>query len=145
MYLSRRRTLQGHNVLKEILQEASDRNMRRAVTGLLISDEEYFLQILEGRLAVLSGLFEKIYKDHRHYDVRLVLFHAVDSRLFKKWSMGSLPAARSSAYPEGETYLKAIFQADMQEQPVIGREEIEQVFLWFAGQKDSTVKWANIL
>jgi len=145
MYVSRRTRPQDDLVLKGILDVASLKNSGRDITGLLISDDEYFLQILEGRLSHLSSLFEEIYKDSRHCDVRLLLFHAVESRLFKQWAMGSLPAVRASAYYEGKGYMQAIFQSDPGDETVIGREEIEKVFLWFAGQKEATIKWANVL
>jgi hypothetical protein len=81
------------------IQETSIRNNASAgVTGVLLSDCVWFLQVLEGDTGAVETLYEKISHDPRHTDLRVLHDAPVPTRTFSDWSMGliMLPAP-----PEG--------------------------------------------
>ncbi len=50
--------------------------------------EGRFVQVIEGYPDELDDLFERLLRDPRHKDVRVILDTTVDSRLFSNWAMG---------------------------------------------------------
>ena len=76
--------------IDEIVCTARDYNSTVAITGLLMSNFEYFFQILEGPDLLVRMLYEKIRQDIRHVDINLIVEEKVDHRLFPDWSMGYL-------------------------------------------------------
>jgi len=67
---------------EDILIVSVANNRRDDVTGALIHDDTWFAQALEGTEAAVSGTFERIARDARHYDVRLVKIQPVAARRF---------------------------------------------------------------
>lgn len=82
-------TLQQRDV-EHIIQKARKYNERDDITGLLISNFEYFFQVIEGPEKNISALYEKIKLDPRHTDMHLITKEASDTRLFPDWKMGYL-------------------------------------------------------
>lgn len=62
-------------------------NYSVAVTGCLVYHDGCFMQLLEGPGAILKALFEKISRDPRHRNVRLVIDTRAPRRVFSDWSM----------------------------------------------------------
>ena len=58
------------------------------VGGLLFSDGKRFVQIIEGKSDIITGLFKKILNDRRHGDARLVVAEPLMERHFGDWGMG---------------------------------------------------------
>jgi hypothetical protein len=80
------------------IQVASARNNADfSVSGLLLYSGGHFLQILEGREAVIERLFHKISGDPRHTDVTRLICQRIEDRLFENWQMGLLNLDRESA------------------------------------------------
>jgi hypothetical protein len=73
--------------VERIVQESAARNRKRDITGFLVADSQYFLQILEGDRKALSALFDTIQADFRHRDVVLAAFSEIDVRRFPEWGM----------------------------------------------------------
>jgi hypothetical protein len=69
----------------EILRVSTINNEARAITGSLIFDRDWFVQVLDGRLEDVWGTFRHIFPDSRHTDVRFVEMLAVPHRLFGNW------------------------------------------------------------
>jgi hypothetical protein len=67
---------------EDILIESVANNRRDDVTGALIHDDSWFAQVLEGTEAAVSATFERISRDERHCDVRLVRIQPVATRRF---------------------------------------------------------------
>ena len=91
VYFSTNRLQTGEAVatqLKQILASAIKNNNRVAVTGGLVFNRNYFLQVLEGDRAAVTAAFARISGDPRHSQVELVEMKAADARLFGAWSMG---------------------------------------------------------
>ena len=74
--------------LQEIVRQASLSNRGNEITGFLIYQDGYFLQLLEGREDRLHALLERISHDPRHKNVRICLEGKKRRRLFPDWSMG---------------------------------------------------------
>ena len=75
-------------LLREILSIARQKNVERDVTGYLIFDKSWFIQILEGDRAQVRATYERIARDPRHTGVTLLDTKPVRQRTFSQWSMG---------------------------------------------------------
>jgi hypothetical protein len=74
--------------LKQILTSAIRNNSEHGVTGGLVFNRNYFMQVLEGERGVVSESFARISEDPRHKRVVLVEVKPVSERMFGAWSMG---------------------------------------------------------
>jgi len=73
--------------LKEILKVAQKNNEKVGITGALLFNSVFFMQVLEGSREQVSHLYNKIIKDKRHKDVHLIAFNDVAKRKWKEWTM----------------------------------------------------------
>lgn len=73
--------------LKEILAKSERSNAELEITGLLLMVDRKFLQVLEGPAAELNVLYEKIMRDSRHKNIKLISYTPIHDRHFKEWSM----------------------------------------------------------
>ncbi len=80
------------NTVSDILLVARKRNTLAGLTGLLVFDHRYFMQVLEGDRNHLKRLLPKLMQDRRHTDFSLISFRAIAQRQFSGWSMGFVAA-----------------------------------------------------
>ena len=73
--------------LTELLNHSRERNAERGVTGILMYFKHHFLQILEGPEEQVGALFEKISRDERHKEIRVLLRQSAERRDFTEWQM----------------------------------------------------------
>ncbi len=64
------------------------RNRDRDITGMLVFDGQYFMQILEGPRQKVTALYELIKTDPRHEEVVTVLDEPIYRRTFDEWGLG---------------------------------------------------------
>jgi hypothetical protein len=88
--------------VQHIVDRARVNNARLHLSGLLLFDSRYFLQVLEGNRAALSELFGRIATDPRHRRIELLEVTPVHERRFAHWSMGF--AAADAAH--GELFMR---------------------------------------
>jgi hypothetical protein len=88
----------GHAELGRILVAARRNNRQLGISGALLFTEVYFAQILEGPLAAVETLFERIQCDLRHSDVTVLSFQPIASRRFAGWSMAFAGVDDSEAH-----------------------------------------------
>ena len=92
LYVSENQIEAGQGALARELSsilKASNRNNRPlGLTGALVFDDLWFLQVLEGERDDVWRTFERIRTDPRHDGVRLVEFLEVEERTFGNWWMG---------------------------------------------------------
>ena len=91
----------------EILEQSEARNAVDAITGALVMTPDYYLQLLEGERRVVDACYHRICRDPRHSHVELILFEAVDERLFPDWSMSAVDLSEGDAiapYSEGREF-----------------------------------------
>jgi hypothetical protein len=74
--------------LLDLLHESRGFNSLDNISGVLMHKEGRFVQVIEGYPDELDDLFERLLRDPRHKDVRVILDTTVDSRLFSNWAMG---------------------------------------------------------
>ncbi|QYE37067.1 BLUF domain-containing protein (plasmid) [Polymorphobacter sp. PAMC 29334] len=70
-----------------IVHASMIRNRKSEITGALMYTGARFIQILEGRNESVLELMDKIHRDVRHKNVRVISQRIVTSRLFEGWAM----------------------------------------------------------
>jgi hypothetical protein len=78
------------STLEDILLVSAHWNTPRQVSGFLLCDGVSFAQVLEGPLQAVEACFDRIFRDHRHTNLRVRLKTAAERRLFGRWSMCGL-------------------------------------------------------
>jgi hypothetical protein len=73
-----------------ILGESQRNNDRDGLTGALAAHKGRFVQVVEGEAARLDALLNRLARDPRHRDIRLIDRQSITERLFGQWSMASL-------------------------------------------------------
>jgi hypothetical protein len=74
--------------LNNILDAANRNNQAQGITGALVFDIRWFVQLLEGPRDSVWSAFVKIERDPRHTNVQFVEMAAVPTRRFGDWWMG---------------------------------------------------------
>ena len=74
--------------LKAILEKARPHNCQLQITGMLLYQDPFFMQILEGEEDIIQQQFERIAKDSRHHKVSIIYKKSIDERNFSDWTMG---------------------------------------------------------
>ena len=87
VYISTCRGEVSPELLAEILRVSRINNARSAVSGLLVSGGTRFLQVLEGPVREVTGTYERIKNDDRHFACVVLSSRSVSSRAFGDWSM----------------------------------------------------------
>lgn len=108
VYLSSAREALSDDGLTNILIVSRRNNRRRGITGALIYAEQRFLQILEGPMAAVDDLFERIRTDPRHSDVTIVTRGSVERRAFPDWAMGFVTPDEAVQRTPGYSLLRAM-------------------------------------
>ncbi|MDM0010580.1 BLUF domain-containing protein [Variovorax sp. J22G73] len=73
---------------RKLAKSASVQNAKLGITGMLVFDGERFCQHLEGAPEAIRKMFEKILRDPRHADIRVLVSGSSNLRKFKNFSMG---------------------------------------------------------
>jgi hypothetical protein len=84
--------------LGEILAVSRRNNQRDGLTGYLVFDGTWFMQILEGDHEKVMAALVRIRFDSRHSDVTVINTREIRVRSFPQWSMGGsvkTPAMRA--------------------------------------------------
>jgi DNA-binding NarL/FixJ family response regulator len=90
VYVSRMAPVMSQNLqqmVRSILTVAQHRNAVQGVTGLLIFNQNFFAQVLEGDLATIEKSFGRISLDPRHTMPSVLLKTAIEDRSFGAWTM----------------------------------------------------------
>lgn len=74
-----------------ILQQSRINNPRQGLGGVLYYGEGHFFQCLEGESHVVEALLQKLERDDRHKDFKVVYRKAIAERQFTDWSMKYIP------------------------------------------------------
>jgi hypothetical protein len=73
--------------LGHILEQSRSRNAAAGLTGALMLQESWFVQLLEGEAAAVEAVFARIRCDSRHSDVQITTDNPTATRIFADWSM----------------------------------------------------------
>ncbi|MBX9930182.1 MAG: BLUF domain-containing protein [Methylobacterium sp.] len=74
--------------LREIVSVSQRNNSRDGVTGFLIFDKTWFIQVLEGERSQVTETYARIGRDTRHSSATIMNVRDVPNRLFPNWTMG---------------------------------------------------------
>lgn len=55
------------------------------ITGALLHNNDFFLQVLEGNKETIEELFAKIRKDKRHKNILMILNQKIENRIFQNY------------------------------------------------------------
>ena len=77
--------------IDEILETSRAKNSECGITGCLVYYNRRFIQFLEGNQQTVQELYQKIKKDDRHRQVRIIAENAVEKRTFPEWGMAYFP------------------------------------------------------
>jgi hypothetical protein len=80
------------STVTDILVAARQHNARNGLTGLLVFNHAYFLQVIEGDRNQLKRLLPRLMADERHTDFALIRFASITQRQYANWSMGFVAA-----------------------------------------------------
>lgn len=87
IYISAAKAGVGEVEMHDILTEAILNNELHNLTGLLVYNDAMFIQMLEGEKKDVEFIYEKIKKDERHFDVRILSSGPSVQRYFPHWRM----------------------------------------------------------
>ena len=73
--------------LMRLLYHSYSNNQASGITGALIYENNKFGQVIEGFEKDIEVLWQKIQKDCRHKNVRLIESKPISERSFSKWTM----------------------------------------------------------
>lgn len=74
--------------IDNIIEHSQKNNGQGKVTGLLINNGKFFIQLLEGKKEEVMSAFHRISLDNRHFRVRILFTGDSEARLFPEWAMG---------------------------------------------------------
>ena len=113
--------------LPELLEVARTNNSKLFITGMLLYHERSFIQVLTGPKTHVETLFEKISKDPRHTDTRVLFRGSVTERSFNDWSMGfyQSTAETKEELPGLNDVLKSGFDVDDEDSKTRAIEVLE--------------------
>jgi len=74
--------------LESLLVEIRKKNKLQNITGLLLYNDQSFIQVVEGEISRLRKLFERISRDGRHENIVKLVEEPIEKRAFPNWSMG---------------------------------------------------------
>ena len=97
IYTSRPAGPQHAFEVMSILETSRRNNQRDDVSGVLFCNASTFVQLLEGPAVAVNTTFQRICRDERHTDVRLLWYGEVQERQFPGWYMRSLGPAEAQA------------------------------------------------
>jgi hypothetical protein len=86
-YVSKASIEFGTSDLVKLLIDARNFNQSNEITGILIFENNRFLQVIEGMAETIESLYQKIVDDGRHHDVNMIASTQLDARRFPKWTM----------------------------------------------------------
>lgn len=74
--------------LLTILDSANRNNPEHGLTGMLLYQNGFFIQVLEGEASDVDLMYERILNDDRHHHIVLVEKVEISERAFGNWTMG---------------------------------------------------------
>ena len=94
LYASRPATPLSAVILDEILAQSRINNPEQGITGILCFSDNIFIQVLEGGRDEVCETYNKIVRDNRHHEVRILTYDEISERRFGGWTMGQVNIAK---------------------------------------------------
>lgn len=90
LYASRAKAPVSPHLFEDILEKSRKNNPSQGITGLLCFTKDVFVQVLEGGRDEVCELFNRIVRDERHGNVRILVYEEIAERQFASWTMGQV-------------------------------------------------------
>lgn len=87
--------------LSDLLVRARQNNHAQGISGLLVYNDGFFIQVLEGPEKEVEALYAHIGQDRRHKNIRLLLSQTIKEKEYGDWSMGFVDVTELSTDIEG--------------------------------------------
>jgi hypothetical protein len=87
IYVSQATQAMSIEALADLQKQARSSNRSSGVSGCLVYQDGYFMQMLEGQRDTLQALMDKLKTDPRHRDLRIVIEGPARRRVFLDWGM----------------------------------------------------------
>ncbi|MDN3724514.1 BLUF domain-containing protein [Aequorivita sp. SDUM287046] len=84
-YLSKQAGPLQDSELEALFNFILGKNLTLNITGALLSTNDFFLQILEGKKDTIDEIFSKIRKDKRHRNILTILNQKIENRIFNTY------------------------------------------------------------
>ncbi len=115
--------------LARLLESSRVANIGTNLSGLLLYRGGRFLQVLEGPESAVRDAIDRIERDPRHRDVRVLVSEPIDERRFADWTMGYEPMGASTS-PPPEGFRDSFDDLDSSDATVTARA-LAELTLWF--------------
>ncbi|MCT4557597.1 MAG: BLUF domain-containing protein [Pelagimonas sp.] len=86
-----------HSILEHGLEAAKSLHEQRYITGMLLMNERYALQLIEGERAAVTQRFLEVSQEGYHADFEILACGAEDTRFFDDWTVRYLGSQGRSA------------------------------------------------
>jgi hypothetical protein len=123
--------------LVHLLREATARNERLEITGMLLYKDGHFMEVLEGDETNVRAVFADIEKDSRHKSIDILRSGPIESRNFPNWTMG-FKFFDPTAVPWFTRFLEQDFRPDY-----FDEESVEAHAILLAFKGDSRKQQSN--
>lgn len=90
IYCSKLQAIEG-DAIGKILDCSRKNNAKHGLTGVLVFNNQYFLQCLEGGRSAVNATYHRILSDPRHVEPVLLSYGEISRREFADWEMGYVP------------------------------------------------------
>lgn len=90
LYRSRARRHLTESTVRSIILASVRNNRRDGLTGFLHTDQDHFLQYIEGPQDMVMKTMARIQTDRRHYNLIVLADGSLDERMFPDWNMGQI-------------------------------------------------------
>lgn len=84
-YLSKQAETLKDSELENLFKYILEMNPTLNITGAILHNNNFFLQVLEGNKKTIEDLFAKIRKDKRHKNILLILNQKIGNRIFNNY------------------------------------------------------------
>lgn len=128
LYRSKAAKTLDEKTIVDLVATSIRNNQRDGLTGFLHTEQNHFLQFLEGPRAALMRKVAQIRKDRRHFNFIILADGETDERLFPDWDMGKLPENISSLMPREWMYPS----------PIVDPLPLLHAFAHYAGQVETS-------
>ncbi|MFA6014605.1 MAG: EAL domain-containing protein [Gallionellaceae bacterium] len=92
--------------LKQIVEISRKNNQAQGLTGCLLYQDGYYMQLLEGRREDVLGLMEKVKHDPLHHNIQIVAQGNEQRRIFLDWGMGFQDLSLMAGEPDFSAWRK---------------------------------------
>lgn len=89
VYVSNRKSTSNQQEIDDIVEACKRNNPALGITGVLLYNEDKFIQLVEGDAKTLNALYDKIKADDRHEKCRMISYMPIKEKAFPSWHMAT--------------------------------------------------------